>query len=74
MLQMIRGATASLDGQISTISLVLMPPPPHFSRLSMWLRNRQRRDLDGVSVEKTEELQHFIRPEDIRDTLLPHSR
>lgn len=45
-----------------------------FSRLSIWLGSRLRRDLDSVSVEKTEESEHFVRPEDIRDTLLPHSR
>ncbi|XP_041796474.1 adrenomedullin a [Chelmon rostratus] len=42
-------------------------------RLSIWLGSRLRRDLDSVSVERTEESEHFVRPEDIRDTLLPHS-
>lgn len=42
-------------------------------RLSIWLGSRLRRDLDSVSVEKTEESEHFVRPDDIRDTLLPHS-
>ncbi|XP_051236345.1 adrenomedullin a [Dicentrarchus labrax] len=42
-------------------------------RISIWLGSRLRRDLDSVSVEKTEESEHFVRPEDIRDTLLPHS-
>lgn len=42
-------------------------------RLSIWLRNRLRRDLDRVSVEKTEELQHFVSPDELRNTLLPHS-
>ncbi|XP_040892837.1 adrenomedullin a [Toxotes jaculatrix] len=42
-------------------------------RLSIWLGSRLRRDFDSVSVEKTAESEHFIRPEDIRDTLLPHS-
>nr|XP_046243861.1 adrenomedullin a [Scatophagus argus] len=42
-------------------------------RLSIWLGSRLRRDLDSVSVEKTEDSEHFVRPEDIRDTLLPHS-
>ncbi|KAF3686464.1 ADM Adrenomedullin [Channa argus] len=41
-------------------------------RLSMWLGSRLRRDLDSVSLEKTAESEHLIRPEDIRDTLLPH--
>lgn len=42
-------------------------------RLSIWLESRLRRDLDSISVEKTQESEHFVRPEDIRDTLLPHS-
>ncbi|XP_037551558.1 adrenomedullin a [Nematolebias whitei] len=42
-------------------------------RLSMWLGSRMRRDLESVAVEKTAESEPFIRPEDIRDTLLPHS-
>lgn len=42
-------------------------------RLSIWLGSRLRRDLDSISVEKTEESEHFVRPDDIRDTLLPHS-
>ncbi|XP_022621090.1 ADM [Seriola dumerili] len=42
-------------------------------RLSIWLSSRLRRDLDSVSVEKTAESEYFVRPEDIRDTLLPHS-
>ncbi|KAM3626143.1 uncharacterized protein V6R79_023432 [Siganus canaliculatus] len=42
-------------------------------RLSIWLGSRLRRDLDSVSVDKTEESEHFVRPADIRDTLLPHS-
>ncbi|TKS70185.1 ADM Adrenomedullin [Collichthys lucidus] len=42
-------------------------------RLSIWLSSRLRRDLDSVSLEKTEESENFVRPEDIRDTLLPHS-
>ncbi|XP_017296676.1 adrenomedullin a [Kryptolebias marmoratus] len=39
-------------------------------RLSIWLESRMRRDLESVAVEKSEP---FIRPDDIRDTLLPHS-
>ncbi|KAK1875662.1 hypothetical protein KUDE01_015438 [Dissostichus eleginoides] len=41
------------------------------SELSTWLGSRLRRDFNSVSVEKTAE--YFVRPEDIRDTLLPHS-
>ncbi|KAK5915362.1 hypothetical protein CesoFtcFv8_000956 [Champsocephalus esox] len=41
------------------------------TKLSTWLGSRLRRDLNSVSVEKTAE--YFVRPEDIRDTLLPHS-
>ncbi|KAM7015812.1 adrenomedullin a isoform 1-T2 [Tautogolabrus adspersus] len=47
--------------------------PESKKRLSIWLGSRFRRDLDSISVEKTEESEHFVRPEDIRDTLLPHS-
>uniref|UniRef100_A0A8C7WYR1 Adrenomedullin n=1 Tax=Oryzias sinensis TaxID=183150 RepID=A0A8C7WYR1_9TELE len=32
-----------------------------------------KRDLDSTTAEKTAETQHFVTPEDIRDTLLPHS-
>ncbi|RVE74504.1 hypothetical protein OJAV_G00022740 [Oryzias javanicus] len=42
-------------------------------RLGIWLESRMKRDLDSTTAEKTAETQHFIRPEDIRDTLLPHS-
>ncbi|XP_028257813.1 adrenomedullin a [Parambassis ranga] len=42
-------------------------------RLSMWLGSRLRRDLASVSVGKTAESEQIVRPEDIRDTLLPHS-
>ncbi|CAJ1049661.1 adrenomedullin a [Xyrichtys novacula] len=47
--------------------------PESKKRLSIWLGRRLRRDLDSVSVEKTAQLEHFVRPDDIRDTLLPHS-
>lgn len=42
-------------------------------RLSTRLGGRLRRALDSVSVEQTQESEHFVRPDDIRDTLLPHS-
>nr|XP_020464418.1 ADM [Monopterus albus] len=42
-------------------------------RLSLWLGSRLRRDLDSVTVEKRAASERFVRPEDIRDTLLPHS-
>ncbi|KAL7405925.1 hypothetical protein ABVT39_010372 [Epinephelus coioides] len=42
-------------------------------RLSIWLGSRLRRDLDSVSVQRTAESDSFVRPEDIRDTVLPHS-
>ncbi|PWA17268.1 hypothetical protein CCH79_00010375, partial [Gambusia affinis] len=42
-------------------------------RLSIWLGSRLRRDLETVTVQKTAESENFVRPEDIRDTLLPHS-
>ncbi|KAM7406102.1 hypothetical protein PAMP_000501 [Pampus punctatissimus] len=42
-------------------------------RISIWLGSRLRRDLNSVSVVKTAESEHFVRPEDIRDTQLPPS-
>nr|XP_057945173.1 adrenomedullin a [Doryrhamphus excisus] len=38
-------------------------------RLSIWLGNRLRRDLDSKTVDS----EQFVRQEDIRDTMLPHS-
>lgn len=43
-------------------------------RLSSWLGSRRKRALDTPSVGTTEESENFVRPEDIKDTLLPHSR
>ncbi|XP_068597451.1 adrenomedullin a [Brachionichthys hirsutus] len=42
-------------------------------RKNIWLGSRLRRDLARASVDKTEESEDFVRPEDIRDALLPHS-
>ncbi|XP_068172560.1 adrenomedullin a [Antennarius striatus] len=42
-------------------------------RISIWLGSRLKRDLARVSAEKTEESENYVRPEDIRDSLLPHS-
>ncbi|XP_028999556.1 adrenomedullin a [Betta splendens] len=42
-------------------------------RLSVWLGSRLRRNPDSVLLEKRAESEHFVRPEDIKDTLLPHS-
>ncbi|KAM9410515.1 adrenomedullin a [Pholidichthys leucotaenia] len=42
-------------------------------RLSLWLGSRLRRDLDSVSLQRAAESDNFVRPEDTRDTLLPHS-
>ncbi|XP_061132354.1 adrenomedullin a isoform X1 [Syngnathus typhle] len=39
-------------------------------RLSIWLGSRLRRDLES----KTANSEHIVRQEDIRDTMLPHSR
>ncbi|XP_077420751.1 adrenomedullin a [Vanacampus margaritifer] len=38
-------------------------------RLSKWLESRLRRDLDSTTANS----EHFVRQEDIRDTMLPHS-
>ncbi|XP_034046768.1 adrenomedullin a [Thalassophryne amazonica] len=45
--------------------------PEQKKRLSMWIENRLIRDL--VSVEKTTASEHFVRPDDVRNILLPHS-
>ncbi|KAJ7986080.1 hypothetical protein DPEC_G00347090 [Dallia pectoralis] len=42
-------------------------------RLSIWMQNRWRRDLNSLSVERTAESTQLVRPEDIRNNLLPHS-
>ncbi|XP_056134642.1 adrenomedullin a [Lampris incognitus] len=42
-------------------------------RLSVWMENRQRRDLNSVSADKKAESEQFVRPEDIRDKLTPYS-
>ncbi|XP_010879515.1 adrenomedullin a [Esox lucius] len=42
-------------------------------RLSIWMQNRWRRDLNSLSAERTRESIQLVRPEDIRDNLLPHS-
>ncbi|KAM4630531.1 adrenomedullin a [Polymixia lowei] len=42
-------------------------------RLSAWMESRLRRELNSVSAEKTAVSEQFVRPEDIRDTLIPHS-
>lgn len=59
---------------ISIIYLGLMAFFPSSYRLSIWLGSRLRRDVDTISVEKRAEAEHLVRPEDIRDALLPHSR
>ncbi|XP_034535540.1 adrenomedullin a [Notolabrus celidotus] len=47
--------------------------PESKKRLSIWLGRRLRRDLHSESVQRIAESENFVRPEDIRDTLLPHS-
>ncbi|MED6245682.1 hypothetical protein ATANTOWER_006569 [Ataeniobius toweri] len=42
-------------------------------RLSIWLGSRLRRELESIAAEKTSVSENFVRPEDIRDTLLPHT-
>lgn len=42
-------------------------------RLSVWMQSRLRRDLNSVSTERRAESGQFVRPEDFRDTLMPHS-
>ncbi|KAJ8249275.1 hypothetical protein GJAV_G00233070 [Gymnothorax javanicus] len=40
--------------------------------LNIWLQNRSRRDLSSTSTAAVADSQ-FVRPEDVRDTLIPHS-
>ncbi|XP_029932285.1 adrenomedullin a [Myripristis murdjan] len=42
-------------------------------RLSVWIESRLRRDLNSVSAERIAESEQIVRPEDVRDTLIPHS-
>lgn len=42
-------------------------------RLSVWIESRLRRDLNSVSAQKTATSEQFVRPEDIRGSLSPHS-
>lgn len=42
-------------------------------KLSLWLGSRLRQDLHSVSVQQISQSEHLVRPEDFRDTLLPHS-
>ncbi|XP_023859144.1 pro-adrenomedullin [Salvelinus sp. IW2-2015] len=42
-------------------------------RLSTWMQSRLRRDLSSFSGERIAESVQFVSPEDVRDTLIPHS-
>ncbi|XP_029623207.1 ADM [Salmo trutta] len=42
-------------------------------RLSIWMQGRSRRDLNSFSAERIAESVQFVSPEDVRNTLIPHS-
>lgn len=42
-------------------------------RLSVWMESRLRRHLNSMSAERVAESEQFVTPEEIRDTLIPHS-
>ncbi|KAG9331803.1 hypothetical protein JZ751_016957 [Albula glossodonta] len=42
-------------------------------RLSIWLQSRSKRDVSSTSVVSRADSVQFVRPEDVRDTLIPHS-
>ncbi|KAJ8340196.1 hypothetical protein SKAU_G00348290 [Synaphobranchus kaupii] len=42
-------------------------------RLSTWLQSRAKRDLSGVPAATDADSVQFVRPEDVKDTLKPHS-
>ncbi|KAJ8396733.1 hypothetical protein AAFF_G00015710 [Aldrovandia affinis] len=42
-------------------------------RLNIWLQNRSKRDLSSTSVASKADSTQFVRPEDVKDTLAPHS-
>ncbi|XP_035272920.1 ADM-like [Anguilla anguilla] len=42
-------------------------------RLSTWLQSRTKRDLNGVPAASNTDSVQFVRPEDVKDTLKPHS-
>ncbi|XP_036399948.1 pro-adrenomedullin-like [Megalops cyprinoides] len=42
-------------------------------RLSIWLQSRTKRDSNSVSAVGDAEAMQFVRPEDVKDTLKPHS-
>uniref|UniRef100_A0A8C5AY37 Adrenomedullin a n=2 Tax=Gadus morhua TaxID=8049 RepID=A0A8C5AY37_GADMO len=42
-------------------------------RLSVWMESQLRRHLNSLSAERVAESEQLVTPEDIRDTLIPHS-
>ncbi|XP_036391342.1 pro-adrenomedullin-like isoform X2 [Megalops cyprinoides] len=42
-------------------------------RLNVWLQSRSKRDLSSISVVSKVDSTQFVRPEDVKDTLSPHS-
>ncbi|KAM6979417.1 adrenomedullin a [Aplochiton taeniatus] len=56
-----------------THSMEFEMSPELKKRLSMWMQSRSRRDLSSLSTESRAESGHFVRPQDVRDSLIPHS-
>lgn len=54
-------------------SLEFKMSPELKKRLSVWMQSRLRRDLNSISTERIAEAGQFVRPEDFRDKLIPHS-
>ncbi|KAG7274428.1 hypothetical protein CRUP_033584 [Coryphaenoides rupestris] len=42
-------------------------------RLSVWMESRLRRHLNSMSADRVAESEQFVAPEEIMDTLIPHS-
>ncbi|CAG5856269.1 adrenomedullin a [Menidia menidia] len=60
---------------LATVAHCMEPKvnPELKKRLSIWLGSRMRRDIYSTTIQKTAESEPFVRTEDIRDNLLPHS-
>lgn len=54
-------------------SMVFEVSPELKKRLSVWMQSRPRRDLSSVSTENRADSGNFVRPQDVWDSLIPHS-
>ncbi|KAL1007216.1 hypothetical protein UPYG_G00083570 [Umbra pygmaea] len=57
----------SIDGFKLEIS------PELKKRLSIWKQNKWRRDLNSLSADRIAESVQLVRPDDIRENMLPHT-